>query len=107
VVPALKGRTLAAATTSLRDAHCSTGTIRRKYSRTVRRGRVISQGVAAGTKLANGAAVALVVSKGRAPFTPPVRVTVCYRHRTLHVTRAVWRRLHRHGATLGACKKRR
>jgi len=61
----------------------------------------MSQGVVAGTKLANAAAVSLVVSKG------PVKVTICYRHRTLHVTRAVWRRLHKHGATLGRCGPRR
>jgi hypothetical protein len=34
-------------------------------------------------------------------------VTICYRHHTLHVTRAVWRRLHKHGATLGRCRPRR
>jgi hypothetical protein len=102
-VPAVKGQTLAVAAARLQAAHCSTGAVRRKYSRTVRKGRVISQGVAAGTQLANGAAVSLVLSKGRAP----VKVAICYRHRTLHVTRAVWRRLHRRGATLGACKKRR
>ncbi|HEX6680045.1 MAG TPA: PASTA domain-containing protein [Gaiellaceae bacterium] len=107
VVPAVKGKTLAAASASLQAAHCKTGVVTRRYSSKVLRGRVISQGVAAGTNRADGAAVSLVVSKGIAPFRPPVRVTVCYRHRTLHVTRAVWRRLHRHGATLGRCRPRR
>src|SRR5262249_32411276 len=106
VVPAVKGKTLAAASASLLAAHCKTGAITRRYSSTASKGRVIAQRVAAGTQRANGAAVSLVVSKGRAPFRPPVRVTVCYRHRTLHVTRAVWRRLHKHGATLGRCKPR-
>ena len=107
VVPAVKGKLLAAASAALTAAHCKTGTITRRYSSTVRNGRVISQGVAAGTQRATGAAVSLVVSKGVAPFRPPVRLTVCYRHRTLHVTRVVWRRLHRHGATLGRCRPRR
>jgi len=107
VVPAVKGKTLAAASASLQAAHCKTGTITRRFSSTVRTGRVISQGIAAGAQRANGAAVSLVVSKGRAPFKPPVRVTICYRHHTLHVTRAVWRRLHKHGATLGRCRPRR
>jgi PASTA domain-containing protein len=102
----VKGKTLAAASASLQAAHCKTGAITRRYSSKVAKGRVISQGVAAGTQRANGAAVALVVSKGRSPLRPPVRVTICYRHRTLHVTRAVWRRLHKHGATLGRCKRR-
>ena len=107
VVPAVKGKTLAVASASLQAAHCKTGAITRRYSSNVRQGRVISQGLAAGTQRANGAAVSLVVSRGVAPFRPAVRVTICYRHRTLHVTRAVWRRLHRHGATLGRCRPRR
>jgi PASTA domain len=107
VVPAVKGKTLAAASASLQVAHCKTGTITRRFWSTIRAGRVISQGIAAGAHRANGAAVSLVVSKGRAPFRPPIRVTICYRHRTLHVTRAVWRRLHKHGATLGRCRPRR
>jgi hypothetical protein len=106
VVPAVKGKTLAAASASLQAAHCKTGPLTRRYSTKVATGRVISQGVAPGTTIASGSPVALVVSKGRAPFRPPVRVTICYRHRTLHVTRAVWRRLHRHGATLGRCRRR-
>ena len=103
----MKGKTLAVASASLQAAHCKTGAITRRYSSNVRQGRVISQGLAAGTQRANGAAVSLVVSRGVAPFRPAVRVTICYRHRTLHVTRAVWRRLHRHGATLGRCRPRR
>jgi hypothetical protein len=102
VVPAVKGKTLAGASASLQAAHCRTGAIRRRYSSRVRRGRVISQGVAAGTKLANRAAVSLVVSKGRAP----VKVTICYRRRTLHVTKAIATKLRNRGATLGPCRRR-
>jgi beta-lactam-binding protein with PASTA domain len=96
----VKGKTLAGASASLQAAHCKTGAIRRQYSSRVRRGRVISQGVAVGTKLANGAAVSLVISRG------PVTVTVCYRRRTLHVTKAVAKRLRSHGATIGPCVRR-
>jgi beta-lactam-binding protein with PASTA domain len=96
----VKGKTVAGASASLQAAHCKTGAIRRHYSSRVRRGHVISQGVAAGTKLANGAAVSLVVSKG------PVTVTICYRRRTLHVTKAVAKRLRSRGAILGPCPRR-
>ena len=106
VVPAVKGRPLATARTTLQAAHCSTGTITRRFSRAVAKGRVIAQAAAPGKQLANGASVNLVVSKGRAPFRPPVRVTLCYRHHTVYVTRAVAKRLRKQGATLGACRKR-
>jgi len=106
LVPAVKSQTLATARTNLLAAHCAAGAINRRFSRTVRLGRVISQGAAPGTRLAKGASVALLVSKGRAPLRPPVRVTLCYRHHTVHVTRAVARRLRRHGATLGPCRRR-
>ena len=66
---------------------------------------MIAQAAAPGKQLANGASVNLVVSKGRAPFRPPVRVTLCYRHHTVHVTRAVAKRLRKQGATLGVCRK--
>jgi len=101
LVPPIRGRPLAAARTTLREAHCSAGAITRRFSR-VARGRVISQAMAPGKQLANGASVNLVVSKGRAPF----RLTLCYRHRTVHVTRAVAIKLRRLGAKLGACGRR-
>jgi hypothetical protein len=107
VVPAVRGQLLATARANLAAEHCAAGAITRRYSRIVRLGRVISQGAAAGTQLASGARVSLVVSKGRAPFRPPVRVTLCYRHHTVHVTRAVDKKLRRHGATLGSCRRRR
>lgn len=106
VVPAVRRLLLATARTKLRAAHCSVGLITRRFSRTVANGRVISQGATPGKQLASGAAVSLLVSKGRAPFRPPLRVTLCYRHHTVHVTRAVAKRLRGHGATLGACRRR-
>jgi len=45
--------------------------------------------------------VSLRVSKGRAP----VKVTLCYRRHTVHVTRAVATKLRRHGAKLGLRRK--
>jgi hypothetical protein len=101
LVPAIKGRPLAAARTTLQEAHCSAGAITRRFSK-VARGRVISQAMAPGRQLANGASVNLVVSKGRAPLG----LTLCYRHRTVHVTRAVAIKLRRLGAKLGACGRR-
>jgi hypothetical protein len=64
VVPRVKGKTLAAAKRRIRVAHCSVGSIKRTYSRT-RKGLVISQKPAPGKKLAAGAKVRLVVSKGK------------------------------------------
>ena len=106
VVPAVRRQLLAVARAKLQDAHCSAGAITRRFSRAVAKRRVISQAAAPGKRLANGALVNLVVSKGRAPFRPPARVTLCYRHRTVHVTKAVAGRLRKQGATLGPCRKR-
>jgi hypothetical protein len=64
VVPALKRRTLAGARRALTAAHCRLAVVKRAYSRRVRRGRVISQAPAAGTRLRNGGAVSLVISHG-------------------------------------------
>jgi uncharacterized delta-60 repeat protein len=65
VVPELRAKTLDAARLAIRRANCAAGTIGRKYSRTVRSGRVIAQAPAAGRRLAGGAAVNLTVSRGR------------------------------------------
>lgn len=64
-VPNVKGKTLAAAKSALGKAHCGTGTVTEKYSKTVKKGRVISQKPAAGQQLAAGTKVDLTVSKGR------------------------------------------
>jgi beta-lactam-binding protein with PASTA domain len=70
----------------------------------VRKGRVISQAVSPATQLPANSTVDLVVSKGQAP---PPKVTLCYRHHTLKVTKKVAKKLRKHGARLGACKKTR
>jgi hypothetical protein len=66
LVPKVKGKKLAAAKSALTQAHCTTGKVTRRFSK-VKRGRVISQRPEAGTSLAAGAKVALVVSKGKKP----------------------------------------
>jgi hypothetical protein len=64
VVPRLRGMTLASARRSLARAHCRLGRVRRARSR-ARRGRVISQSRRPGARLAAGARVNVVVSRGR------------------------------------------
>jgi len=66
VVPSLSRRTtLAAAKRRLSRANCRLGRVTRKYSSSVRRGRVIKSSPRAGARLAGGARVRLVVSRGR------------------------------------------
>jgi hypothetical protein len=65
VVPKVKGKTLAAAKRAIKSRHCSVGRIKRVSSRTVAKGRVISQKPKPRSRLRRGAKVNLVVSKGR------------------------------------------
>ena len=65
VVPKVHGKTLAAARSSLTRALCKVGTVQRRYSPRVKKGRVISQRPAPRTRLAELAKVNLVVSRGR------------------------------------------
>jgi hypothetical protein len=65
VVPNLRRKTLASARTALARAHCRLGAVRRAYSSTVRRGRVIRQTPRAGARSLQGARVAVVVSRGK------------------------------------------
>jgi uncharacterized repeat protein (TIGR01451 family) len=67
VVPNVRGRRLPAAKRALAAAHCRTGKVTRRYSRTVKKGRVIAQDEPPGTRLAPGTTVDLVVSRGRRP----------------------------------------
>jgi beta-lactam-binding protein with PASTA domain len=59
------GTTLAAAKARLARAHCRVGKLRRRYARSTRKGRVISQKPKFGAVRHGGAKVKLVVSKGR------------------------------------------
>lgn len=65
VVPNLRGKALAKAKGAIRSGRCSLGRVRKAFSARVRAGRVISQTPRAGTRLAAGARVNLVVSKGK------------------------------------------
>lgn len=64
-VPALKGKSLAAARAALKQHSCSVGTVTRTRSRTVRSGRVISTSPKRGRGGRAGLKVKLVVSRGR------------------------------------------
>lgn len=64
-VPNVRGLRLVRARRAIVAAHCTVGKLVRKYSRTVKKGRVISEKPRARTKLANKAKVNLVVSRGR------------------------------------------
>ena len=65
VVPKVKGKKLRAAKRALRKAHCSPGKVTAAFSRSVKKGRVISQKPKPGKKLAAGSKVKLKVSKGK------------------------------------------
>jgi PKD repeat protein len=67
VVPRLKGLTLAAAKTRLAANHCRLGRVTRAYSKTVKKSRILAQTPPAGRKLANGAKVNVVLSRGKKP----------------------------------------
>jgi hypothetical protein len=64
LVPRLRGKTLETARRSIKSHDCSVGKIKRATSRSIKRGRVISQKPKPGTQLTHGARVRLVVSKG-------------------------------------------
>jgi hypothetical protein len=64
VVPRLRGKTLARARTALTRANCRLGALTRRYSATVRVGRVIRQRPAAGTRMTRGARVSVALSRG-------------------------------------------
>jgi uncharacterized delta-60 repeat protein len=65
IVPKLKGKKLRAAKRALKKAHCSVGKVTRVSSARVRKGRVIAPKPRPGKKLAPGARIKLVVSKGK------------------------------------------
>jgi len=65
VVPKIERKTLSYAKRSIRSHACTVGAVRRVTSRTVKKGRVISQKPRPGKRLRHGAKVNLVVSEGR------------------------------------------
>jgi beta-lactam-binding protein with PASTA domain len=70
-VPNVVNQAEAAARTTLTGVGLALGAVSQQSSATVPSGSVISQNPAAGTNVAAGSAVALVVSTGPAPGTPP------------------------------------
>jgi PASTA domain-containing protein len=64
-VPKLRGKALLGARQEIARANCRLARVRRSYSTTVKRGRVISQKPKPGKVLPNGGKVELVVSLGR------------------------------------------
>jgi hypothetical protein len=64
-VPNVKGKGLSAAKGAIQDANCSVGAVTKKFSKKVKKGKVISQSPASGSEKPFGAAVKLVVSKGK------------------------------------------
>ena len=64
-VPNVRGKKLAAARAAITKGNCSVGKVKRKASKKIKRGRVISQSPKAATTLPNLGKVNLVVSKGR------------------------------------------
>ena len=76
-VPAVKGKTLAAAKKALKKANCAVGKVTKKASSTVAKGKVISTKPGAGTKHKAGTKVALTVSSGkRGTTTPPKKACI-------------------------------
>ncbi len=65
VVPNVKSKTMAAARRAIRRRGCATGRVRRVYSASVARGRVVAQAPRAGARLRAGAKVSLVLSRGK------------------------------------------
>ena len=67
LVPRVARRTLAAARRLVTAAKCRLAPVRRKYSKRVRRGRVIAISPAPGTRLVADSPVTLLVSRGPKP----------------------------------------
>ena len=65
VVPKVRGKTLRAARTAIVRGRCRMGRVQRRFSSSVKTGRVIAQRPRAGSRLAANARVHLVVSKGK------------------------------------------
>lgn len=70
-VPKVTGDTLARAKSAIEKANCSVGRVTTAYSAKVKKGKVAVERPGAGTGLADGAKVALVISKGPHPRKKP------------------------------------
>jgi PASTA domain/FG-GAP repeat len=69
VVPNVKGKTLSRARRLLASKRCALGRVTKRYSRKVRKGRVLSQRPSVGRRLPRGTKVHVNVSRGRRPLS--------------------------------------
>jgi hypothetical protein len=67
-VPKVVGKSLTAASSAIKKAHCRVGTVRRAYSKKVKKRIVIAQSRAAGKVVPLDTKINLVVSRGRKPL---------------------------------------
>lgn len=67
IVPDVVGKPRTTAETTFANAGLRTGTVTKQASDTVLKGSVVSQAIAAGTEVAEGTSVGIVVSLGKAP----------------------------------------
>jgi uncharacterized delta-60 repeat protein len=67
VVPGIRGKTVAKASATLKKSYCRRGRIAKRFSSKVMPGRVISTAPSNGARQLGGAAVNLIVSKGKRP----------------------------------------
>ena len=65
IVPKVIGKSLSSAKASIFASYCGVGHVKKKASKKVRKGRVISQSPSPGRHLTKGSKINLVVSKGR------------------------------------------
>jgi hypothetical protein len=65
VVPKVRGKSLSAAKRAIKTHDCGIGKVSRDYSKTVKKGDVISQKPGPGHRLAPGAKVSVVASRGK------------------------------------------
>jgi serine/threonine-protein kinase len=65
VVPNVKGKSLAGAKARIRAAHCRVGKVTKAKSKSVAKGKVVSQSPKAGSRRAAGSKVNLAVSRGK------------------------------------------
>ena len=65
VVPRVRGKSLRTARAAIKRGHCRVGRVRMTFSSRIKAGRVVSQTPRAGARLAVGARVHLMVSKGK------------------------------------------
>lgn len=67
VVPNVMHKTLSAALVAIGRSNCDKGVVKKKYSSTVGKGKVMAEKPRAGVRLPEGSTIDLTVSKGKKP----------------------------------------